>query len=31
MCELLLFLFALLWIKVVYEYVNYVIRKIRKK
>jgi hypothetical protein len=26
MCEILLFLFALLWIKVIYEYVNYVIK-----
>ena len=26
MCEILLFLFALLWIKVIYEYVNSVIK-----
>jgi len=26
MCEILLFLFALLWIKVIYEYVNIAIK-----
>jgi hypothetical protein len=30
MCEILLILFTLLWIKVIYEYVNYVIKNNKK-